>query len=317
MDISILLFLQTFREATGTFLTDFFSFITTIAVEYYVLVPMLILFWTVDKKKAGKILLTWGTARGIGAFLKATFCVYRPWIRDSRIQPPADIMKGATGYSFPSGHSFSAGGFWNGLAISYRKYRGIIIFSVCIVLLTMFSRIYFGVHTPQDVLVGGLVSLVCAVGISRLYDYIEQNPDRDWMVLAAVTVLTVLLLFYIGNKEYPMDYVDGQLLVDPKKMTVDGFKDPGRMYGIVLGWFVERRFVKFKVDGTTYQKVMRALVGVVLTVFWWTVIAGPVGKAAGVGLVHFVMQATTPFVFMVIYPMIFTRMEKHVKNKDV
>ena len=317
MDIEILLFLQGIREATGGFLNQFFIFITTVAVDHFLLIPMLVLFWTVDKKRGSRILLTWGTALSIGAFLKTIFCVYRPWIRDSRVEPASEVLSGATGYSFPSGHSVSSGGFWNGLAVNYRKYRPLVIFSVSMVLLTMFSRMFLGVHTPQDVLVGASVSLVSAFGIAKMCDYFDAHPDKDWLVPLIATILMIGLLYFIANKDYPQDYVNGVLLVDPKKMTVDGFKDPGRFYGIVLGWFIERRFIHFSTEGTTQQKVMRALVGGLLAAFWWTAIAGSIGKMIGTGLGHFITQATTPLVFMTLYPLCFTKLaEKHKKDNQ-
>ena len=310
MDIQYLLFLQNIRNTVGDVFNSFCIFITTVAVDYYILVPALILFWTVDKKKGSKILLSWGTSLGVGAFLKATFCVYRPWIRDSRVQPAEEVLSGATGYSFPSGHSFSAGGFWNSVALCYKKYKGIVAFAILMVLLTMFSRNYLGVHTPQDVIVGGLVSLLCAFVIIKVCDWVERNPKKDWIVLLAVTVVTIALLCYIGLKPYPEDYVDGVLLVDPKKMTVDGFKDPGRFFGIFLGWFLERRFVKFSTDVPVSTKVTRALTGGLLAVFWWTAVAGPIGKMLGTNWSYFLTQASTPIVFMTVFPALFFKKEK-------
>lgn len=84
------------------------------ADDYYVIIPALIIFWSIDKNKGANILMTWGASLAIGAFLKAIFCVYRPWIRDSRIKPAQEVLSGATGYSFPSGHSFSSGGSGTG-----------------------------------------------------------------------------------------------------------------------------------------------------------------------------------------------------------
>lgn len=310
MDIQYLLFLQNIRNAVGDIFNSFCIFITTIAVDYYIMVPALILFWTVDKKKGSKILLSWGTSLGIGAFLKATFCVYRPWVRDSRVQPAEEVLSGATGYSFPSGHSFSAGGFWNAVALCYKKYKGIVCISVLMVLLTMFSRNYLGVHTPQDVLVGGLVSFICAFAVVKICDFIEENPEKDWMVLLIVTLITIALLLYITFKQYPEDYLNGVLLVDPKKMTVDGFKDPGRFFGIFLGWFLERRFIRFSTDVRPEQKVTRALVGGLLVVFWWTAVASPVGKMIGTNWGYFLTQASTPLLFMTVYPLVFSKLQK-------
>ena len=51
MDIQYLLFLQNIRNTVGDVFNSFCIFITTVAVDYYILVPALILFWTVDKNR--------------------------------------------------------------------------------------------------------------------------------------------------------------------------------------------------------------------------------------------------------------------------
>ena len=310
MDIQILLILQQFRDATGGFLNGFFTFITNIAVDYYIALPAMIIFWAVDKKKGGRVLLTWGTALCMNALLKTMFCVYRPWIRSDKITPLPEAQAGASGYSFPSGHSSSAGGFYGGLFAVYRKYKGICIFAVVMIVLTMFSRIYVGVHTPQDVVVGGLIGVVAAILIDKVVNYIDANPERDWVVVLVATVGVVALLCYIYFKKYPMDYVDGQLLVDPSKMTINGFIDPGRFYGIVLGWFIERRLVKFEITGSVYQKVLKCLVGAVLYILFWTSVCDPLGKAINFGPAYFAIQATCQVLFMTVYPWAVSKIQK-------
>lgn len=97
-------------------------------------------------------------------FLKNTFCVYRPWIRDSRIEPVSGAKSGATGYSFPSGHTASSTGVYGSLGIFCRKnYKLISIFSFILIFLIMFSRNWLGVHTPQDVIVAFLCGFVLIV----------------------------------------------------------------------------------------------------------------------------------------------------------
>lgn len=310
LDIEILLLLQNLREMLGGFLNSFFTFVTNVAVDYYVALPALMIFWAVDKRKGAQVLGTWGTSLLGGAVLKTTFCVYRPWIRDARIQPVPEAMAGATGYSFPSGHSCSSGGFYFGVAAAYRQHKALVRFCVGMVLLTMFSRLYVGVHTPQDVLVGASVALLAAVLVNKGMAWVDENPEKDWVILAWAAVIFAAALLYIRLKHYPETYVDGQLLVDPKKMTVDGFKDPGRGFGILLGWFLERRYVRFSVEGSPVQKVVRCAVGALLFVFVWTAVCDPLGKAVGIGLVHFLLQAGIMVLCMTVYPMIFTKLEK-------
>ena len=119
MDLDFLYGLQTWREATGGSLNNFFLFISLIAVDYFLMVPALIIYWDYSKRKAANVLCSYGTSIFFGAFFKATFCVYRPWVRDPRIQPVEDALGAATGYSFPSGHTADAVATWGGIAVSF------------------------------------------------------------------------------------------------------------------------------------------------------------------------------------------------------
>ena len=135
------------------------------------------------------------------------------------------------------------------------------------------------------------------------------------MIVLIAAVMCAFLLPYMYFKNYPMDYVNGTLLVDPTKMTVGGFKDPGRFFGVVLGWFVERRLIRFETDGTPYQKTMRCLVGALLFIGYWTIVIEPIGKAVGIGIVHFFLQASAPFLFMTVYPILFKRIEARAEKR--
>ena len=316
MDIQILLALQTMREAIGGCLNSFFAFLTTIAVDYYITLPGLVLFSAFNKRAGAIGLGSYGTAcYGVSA-LKSTFCVYRPWIRSDLIQPLPEVMSGATGYSFPSGHSASVSGMYGGLIGVYRKHKGLCALLGLMIALTMFSRLYVGVHTPQDVLAGLLVGAVGTALVLLADRFISRHPKLDWVVVLIVAAMCAALLPYMYFKSYPMDYVNGELLVDPTKMTVGGFKDPGRFFGVALGWFIERRFIRFDTDGTPYQKTMRCLAGALLFIAYWNIVMEPLGKAIGIGIVHFFLQASAPLLFMTVYPLAFKRIEKRAKSVD-
>ena len=310
MDIQILLALQTLRESIGGCLNAFFAFLTMIAVDYYIMLPGLILFWAVSKRAGMMGLGSYGAACYGVAATKSIFCVYRPWIRNPQLKPLPEVMAGANSYSFPSGHSASTSGMYGGLIVAYRKRKGLCALLGVMIGLTMFSRLYVGVHTPQDVLAGLLLGAIATTITVFAARFVDRHPNSDWVIVAVTVVLCAVLLPYIRFKQYPMDYVDGKLLVDPVKMTVDGFKDPGRLFGVVLGWFIERRWIRFKIDGTPSQKTMRCLVGALLFIFYWVVIIEPLGKAIGIGIVHFFLQASAPLLFMTVYPLIFSSIER-------
>lgn len=316
MDLDIIYGLQCWRESMGGSLNNFFLFISLIAVDYFLMVPALIIYWNFDKRKASNILCSYGTSIFFGAFFKATFCVYRPWVRDSRIKPVDGALGAATGYSFPSGHVSSTAGFYGGITAAFKKYWWVIVFSVLMVVLTMFSRLYLGVHTPQDVLVAFVVGAASSVLIAFLLNLADKHKNADIYIYIASIVLVIGLLIYISLKSYPMDYDEfGRLIVDPKKMTVDGFKDPGVFFGIMSGWFIERRFIKFDNNGTKAQKIARAVIGGFLYIVWETVLVGPLGKFVDNGVMHFFLKMSTPLLFMTLYPFIFKKIESRAVSK--
>jgi len=67
----------------------------------------------------------------------------------------------AHGPSFPSGHAVQAGAGAYALALVWPRRRGVLVFLAALV---GFSRVYFGVHYPLDVVAG----LVLGMAVARL-----------------------------------------------------------------------------------------------------------------------------------------------------
>ena len=93
----------------------------------------------------------------------------------------------ATGYSFPSGHTQNVTAEFSAIAL-WAKRRWVTWLCAIIILLTGFSRMYLGVHTPLDVgvslVVGLLTSLVCI----RLFDRLRPGAIRG-IILAAMALM--------------------------------------------------------------------------------------------------------------------------------
>lgn len=307
MDIDYLLLLQDFRIASGGFLNQFFSFITEISVGVWIWFPIYAVFWAVDKRKGTIVLMSYGIANLINAPLKLICCVYRPWIRSPLVTPDAGAMAGATGYSFPSGHSSSMSGVCSGVFAAYRGHRMLGAFCVLMMLLAMFSRNYLGVHTPQDVAAGALTGVVGSIAALKIAGWLDGGGRRDSVLLAVISALSIIAAVYISVKSYPADYgADGKLIVDSAKMAVDGYKDLGRVFGIAAGWFIERRYVGFDASaGTAEQKFLRCAFGLLLMAFFEMSVVAHLGAHFNSGAAWFLLRASMPVLFLAGYPALF------------
>ncbi len=246
MDIEFLLILQNFRNMTNNFLTPFMECISLFAITYLIMVPALI-YWIYDKRKGIFTFANYCLVVGVNAVVKLTACIYRPWIRDPRVLPAGDSIRTATGYSFPSGHVATAGPFYLGMATSFfKEKRWFSITCLALLFLTAFSRNYLGVHTPQDVFIALCESILGVYIMSKIFAYLKEHPEKENLFLILEFLLGVVSLVYIHYKPYPMDYVNGELIVDPQKMMNDGYGDLATMMAFPLARYIEKTWIKFK-----------------------------------------------------------------------
>ena len=263
MDITYLLWLQDFRNATDNALSPFFMELSKIAVGSLLLIPIFI-YWAVNKRNGLFILMAYNISILINGIVKLTFCVYRPWIRDSRIIPYGDSIKTAGGYSFPSGHTMESSPVYGGLAVITRKTAPVIT-CICVIaiIITAISRNYLGVHTPQDVVAGTTLGLISLWISSMITGYIYAHPERENMILILGLVIIAVSGAYIAFKPYPMDYIDGKLIVDPQSMILDSIGPLGLTAGFIIGHYIEKTYINFKAERFTLKSGIIALIGLV------------------------------------------------------
>ncbi|MCR5627415.1 MAG: phosphatase PAP2 family protein [Lachnospiraceae bacterium] len=268
MDIQYLLLLQELRNATGGVFDEFFNAISKIAVDVMPILPF-VLFWCVDKKWGHRFLAFYSWAEVLNGTLKLTVCAYRPWIRSELIEPAGDSKVAATGYSFPSGHTTIATLLYGGVAAwQYKTRRWLSVICIVLLALTAFSRNFLGVHTPQDVLVGFGATAILMLIITKAEDKIGDNEGlKDKLSLAGI-FLIILIIIYISVKPYPMDYVDGALLVDPQKMMNDTFKACGLCLGFIIGSYIERHYIHYEIPVGSKNLPILAVVGAGIILSW-------------------------------------------------
>ncbi len=311
IDIQYLLWLQEIRNATGGIFDEFFNSISKIAVDVMPFLPFII-FWCVDKKWGYRFLMTLGIGEVVNGIIKLTVCAYRPWIRSDLIEPAGDSKVAATGYSFPSGHTMS-GTCTYGTTFAWQRKKRTWLAVVCAVLiaLTGFSRNFLGVHTPQDVLVGFVVAVIVIYIVGIVQKKIDGD-DKKLDILSIVGVLAIIgTLIYITQKSYPMDYVDGVLLVNPSKMMNDTFKACGAFIGLLAGSYVERHYIKYEIPFGSKNLPILAFVGFMIT-FSWKEFLAPATIVAALGghWGNFIARCIMWFFAAAIWPVVIKKMAR-------
>ncbi|MBQ3504286.1 MAG: phosphatase PAP2 family protein [Oscillospiraceae bacterium] len=238
-------------------LNEFMLLVTKLGEETAFLVAALIIFWCVDKGRGYYVMTVGFLGTMANQFLKLWFRVPRPWVLDENFTILESAREAASGYSFPSGHSQSAVGTFGAIANSAKNkwVKGICI-AVCV--LVPLSRMYIGVHTPSDVLVGA--GMACAL-VWLLKKPVLERSDKAMKVLIAVMLGCALgLLLFVEGYPFPAD-------VDEHNLQ-SGIKNAHTMIGCITGvavvYVFEKKYVNFETKAIWWAQLLKVALGLAL-----------------------------------------------------
>ena len=249
-----------FESIRNPVLDALFSVITLLGEETVFLVLLLTLFWCVDKRAGYFVSIVGFSGIFINQCLKMTFRVPRPWDLDPNFTIVESARKAATGYSFPSGHTQNAVGAFGALGLWYHKRPWVKYLSLFAVVTVPLSRMYLGVHTPADV----GVSCVIAVLLVTLGYYLMRKTDiysakMGWISLAVVA-LGVAGILYISLFPYPSDVDMGHV----EHSITNAWKLGGAALGMVVGWWIDRKYLHYDTKAVWYAQILKAVGGAVI-----------------------------------------------------
>ncbi len=238
--------LQWFDSFKCDFLNLFNQYVSLIFGSIGLIVILMVVYWICNKEKGYIIAYNLFLAIILNNILKTFFMRRRPFEHTGYEHlRKLDVAKdGATGSSFPSGHAMNSSCLYSSLTLNFKAKRFLWLQIVCIVLIILIaiSRLYLGVHFFTDVVCG----VVLGILITILFTFIQKVLAGKKNILYIITIILFLpcLFFDIFARDF--------------------YKGYGLMIGFMIANLLEARFVKFDINVTGTQKLIRLLIGAIV-----------------------------------------------------
>jgi len=296
-------FLRMLESVRSPFLDVVFGLITRLGEETVAITVLCAIFWCINKRIAYGIGIAYFISGLAVQCMKIIFRIDRPWIADPTLRPVPSALEHATGYSFPSGHTQSAAALLGALGAQIKQIpvkAALFLF----VILVAFSRMYLGVHTPLDVTVSLLLTLLLVFFAVKYFtgDTVDRKKE---FILALIMILYTLTVIIIAVVLFSRGKIE-------EKYLSDCLKAAGAAVGFSAGMFIERVYINFSVNA---KNIIWQLIKFILGIAGVLAIKEGLKLLIGTGLVVDSIRYFLMLIWMtVFYPLIIKRFLT-VKNK--
>lgn len=283
------------------FLDKCMQFITYFGQEIIIIAVICTLYWCIDKRFAYQLGFTYFTAGLCVQALKITFRIPRPWILDPEFKAVESAIPGATGYSFPSGHTQGATSLFMPAALNARR---IWIKIVCVAafLLIGFSRMYLGCHTPKDVIVSMAVSIAFSWLIWRYGAFLLDSTKYVKPVAAVLVLISAAVAVYALT-------LNSRGIINAG-YAADCCKAAGAGIGFAAGYYIERMYLDFSVKtGTFWFQIAKIAAGLAAALAIKTGFSVIFGSSILAKMAEYFILVLW---VLVIYPYLFSRLKSRI-----
>lgn len=258
-------FLKALESIRFPFLDRVMQAFTFLGEETVFMVLALILFWCFDKWKGYYLLSASFLGTILSQSLKLICRVPRPWVKDPGFTVVESAKAGATGYSFPSGHTQGATCSFGGIA-RMTKRTWLRWAMAGLIVLIGFSRMYLGAHYPSDVGVGLLVGLAVVLILYPILQRAKDNVRVMYGFLGVMLLLSLGYLLFVRFVKFPADAYE----IDVNTKTsnyVNALKNAWSLLGSLLGMiaaFTVDQKTKFSEQAPLPGQICKVVLGLAI-----------------------------------------------------
>lgn len=226
-----------FLDVLNQYISEIFGMIAIVLI-------IMLIYWCFSKEKGKMIAYNSIVIMCFNGLIKGFVKRKRPFeIEDKEYLRKLDLKKdGASGSSFPSGHTMNSTGLYGSVIYFYHGKKHLImnIIFVLITVLVGISRIYLGVHFFTDVFFGVLFSIILIVLLSKIQILLKNKN----IYIYIISLIVFLPFCFFG--EFGRSYI----------------KSYGLLTGFVIGVLLENKYINFDTNVSVKTKIIRILLGI-------------------------------------------------------
>lgn len=263
--------LATLMQEAYPRLLGFMTFISALGTEEFFLLALPVVYWCVNKQLGRQLGYFFLASALINNVLKNLFRQPRPfWLMPS-IQR-SDIE----GFGLPSGHVQNVTTVILILAAHVR--RGWFWLSgLFFIFLMGLSRLYLGVHSLQDIILGFVIGLLLFgifIAWQQLFyeRYSNQILGRRLLIMILVPIILAAvyigLFFIVGPADTSVSWAEYIPAAE-----LNGYEDIvsslAALFGFGIGILLESSRIRFMVDGPLWLRAIRYVLGMAVALGIW------------------------------------------------
>lgn len=210
--------------------------------EVFFLIVLSLIYWSINRHLGIRLIVALTVAGILNSVLKDVFQRPRPFM----VSDLVIALQEEVNYGIPSAHVMVGLVVW-GYAALFAKRRWLYWAVALFVIVMAWSRLYIGVHFPQDVIAGALFGLIVLLLYARAVEPVaarwqHMNPYLRIGLLVLAGAITVLVAGY-----------------DRNALALAGI-----LIGVGPAMELELRYANFSNAGTPAQRILRYIIGIVL-----------------------------------------------------